>query len=217
VWQLRYPSGPVNAESLFVTPGGRAYVVTKVPSGRSVVYEVPAHPSRDRVQLLRRVGVFQVRTAALPVGPQLLTTGAALSRDGSVLVIRTYLSAYVWRVHGSDIAAALRRRPVEVPLPLQRQGEGVCIVGDSLVLDSEGSDQPVWRVPLPAGMRVQAAPASSASPPVRASARPSARPSARSSARSSSHRLVPEVVLAALALLLVAAGALRVFRRRRRG
>jgi hypothetical protein len=207
VWRLRYPSGPVNAESLFVTPGGRAYIVTKVPSGHSVVYEVPAHPSRDRVQSLRRVGVFQVPTEGLSPGPQLLTTAAALSRDGSVLVVRTYLTAYVWRVRGLDIAAALRRRPVAVPLPLQRQGEGVCIVGDSLVVDSEGRDQPVWRVPLPAGVRAQVP-----SPPsAPRSARPSARPSAGSS---SSNELVPEVVVGAVVLLLIALGALRMFRRR---
>ena len=65
VWRLRYPSGPVDAESLFVTPNGRAYVVTKESSGHSVVYEVPTRPSRNRVQVLRRVGVFQVPGAGL--------------------------------------------------------------------------------------------------------------------------------------------------------
>ena len=44
VWRLRYPTGPVDAESLFVTPHGRAYLVTKVTTGRSTVYAVPPRP-----------------------------------------------------------------------------------------------------------------------------------------------------------------------------
>jgi hypothetical protein len=204
VWRLRYPSGPVNAESLFVTPRGRAYLVTKVLSGRSVVYEVPARPSRDRVQLLRRVGMFQVPQTGLAA----LTTGAALSRDGAVLVIRTYLTAYVWRARDADIAAALRTRPIAVPLPLQRQGEGVCIVGTDLVVDSEGRDQPVWRVPLPARLRPTESSSASVSPSDSTSA------SASAGSPSSSGRWVPEVVVGALALLLVAAAGVRVFRRR---
>ena len=153
VWRLRYPTGPVNAESLAVGPGGRAYVVTKSDDGRSVVYAVPSTPT-GRVQTMRRVGVirFHAHGGIIPARLQRLATGAAMSPDGSLFTVRTYTDAYVWHVHAGDLAAALHARPVRVDIPLQPQGEGVCFVGRALVLDSEGVASPVDRVPLPASL-----------------------------------------------------------------
>jgi hypothetical protein len=78
VWRLRYPGGPVDAESLAVAPGGTGYVVTKSLSGRSTVYRLPPRPDARRVQLLRPVPAGDVAAAirrrptvlALPAQPQ---------------------------------------------------------------------------------------------------------------------------------------------------
>lgn len=153
VWRLRYPSGPTDAESLAVAPGGAGYIVTKARLGGSTVYAVPVRPSAG-VQPLREVGRVQFRLTGTPGGPnrigQLTATSAAFSADGTVLAVRTYTDAYLWRVRDGDVAVALRAPPVRVALPAQPQGEGIAVDGQRLLIDSEGVHSGVYAVPLPA-------------------------------------------------------------------
>jgi hypothetical protein len=178
-WRLRYPSGAVNAESLAVTPDGTAYVITKALLGLSTVYRVPPTPSRTRVQELRSVGsiAFALTGTRNPFGAagELTATGAAISPDGSVLAVRTYSDAYLWRVRNGDVAAAIRTRPARIALPEQPQGEGIAFFGarsDRLVLDSEHIATAVYSVAVP--------PLGAAAPPTRSSAG-SAKPSSPTS------------------------------------
>jgi len=161
VWRLRYPGGPVDVESLAVTPAGTAYLVTKSLVGRSVVYRLPARPDPTRVQTPARAGSITFTQTGTPnpfgVIGQLTATGAAISPDGRLLVVRTYADAWVWRVGAGGVAAALRTAPTRIALPRQKQGEGVAVDGTRLLVDSEGSRSPVWSVPL------RAAPATGAS------------------------------------------------------
>jgi len=153
VWRLRYPHGPVNAEALAVAPGGAMYVITKSKKGRSEVYAVPPHlADRAAVQTLVHIGSFHLEPdpASKPKTQLgLRVTGAAISRDGTQLVIRTYTDAYVWPLSHADVGAALTHDPREVALPLQLQGEGVTFDGPrALLVDSEGVGSPVWTVPI---------------------------------------------------------------------
>jgi hypothetical protein len=212
-WRLRYPSGPVDAESVAVTPGGRAYVVTKVASGDSTVYEVPARPDATRVQTMRRIGTIRLHShgGLVPATLQRLATGAAISADGSMFVVRTYTDAYLWRVSGGDLAAALRHRPRRVPLPLQQQGEGVCIAGHWLVLDSEGRGTAIVRVRLPGGRT----PPASAAPPSAPSRRvPTVAPTAPPQAGGGGANPAGYLAIAAAAAVLVAATGIGLRRRR---
>ncbi|GAB2474881.1 hypothetical protein [Jatrophihabitans fulvus] len=190
-WRLTYPDGPVDAEALAVAPGGTAYVVTKSYLGASVVYRLPKAAGRGT---LARVAELTVRPSGTRGGPselgalaQLSVTGAAFSAGGSRFAVRTYTDAYVWAVSGGDLASALRRAPVRVALPRQRQGEGIAFAdaaGTTLLVDSEGTSEPVWSVPLP---RIAAVPTSRTGAPSTApSAAPSTTPSAPSSAPASS-------------------------------
>jgi hypothetical protein len=214
-WRLAYPDGPQDAEALAVTPAGVAYVITKSVLGRSTVYRVPTPPDRRRVQRLREVGPV----TPTPVGTlnpfgvagELAVTGATVSRDGSVLAVRTYAAAYLWRLDAGDVAAALRTAPRRVALPEQQQGEGIALRGDRTALvDSEGVDQPVYAVPLPALPRP--APSATATvapgPPRGSAAVPHAAP--HRSARPGWP--VPVGIGAALALLALG---VPLFRRRR--
>ncbi len=153
IWRLRYPGGPVDAESLAVAPGGAAYIVTKSIFGASEVYALPAHSDPDRVQALRAVGKVDFHLTGTPGGPnvvgQLTATGAALSADGSLLAIRTYTDAYLWRVRGGDVARALRGPPVRVALPQQPQGEGIAVDSTRLIIDSEHAGSAVFAIALP--------------------------------------------------------------------
>jgi hypothetical protein len=142
VYRLRYPDGRHDAESLLVHPGtGRAYVATKSLFGSSALYAAPPRLDPDRVSVLTKV-------AHVP----LLPTGGAFSPRGDRFVLRSYRYALVWRVDGDDVAAALRRPPLRVALPAQRQGEGVTVIRDGtrLAVSSEGVRAPVYAVPLPA-------------------------------------------------------------------
>lgn len=228
VWNLRYPRGHPNTESLAVTPTGRAFLITKSPVGISKVYEVPPRPARG-VQLLRDVGEFRfplTGTAGGPAGPlgNWTATGAALSPDGRTLVIRTYTDAWFWRVPSGGLPDALRERPAHIPLPPQPQGEGIAFVGNRVVLDSERVRSRVWSVAVP---RLPAVPpagpgrsgATAPTTPV-GSSRPAAHSSSpRPQASDRSH--TPETVLASVAggvvVLALAALAWRTLRRRRPG
>ena len=159
VWRLRYPGGPVDAESLAVSPSGTAYIVTKT-LGRATVYRVPGW--RPGVQALRRVGriTFHPTGTADPFGSagQLMATGAAISPDGVLFAVRTYSDAWVWRLGERSMARALRTDPAVVSLPRDRQGEGVAFVGGGLVIDSEGMHSVATAVPLPHRVRAATRP-----------------------------------------------------------
>lgn len=212
VWRLRYPSGPMNAESLAVTPHGQAFVITKAEDGHSVVYAVPAAPDPNRVQTMRRVGAitFHARASLVPSSLQVLATGAAFSPDGGYLAVRTYTDAYVWTVRGDDVAAALRTTPRRIALPLQPQGEGICFDGGALAIDSEHVGSAVYRVPL---MTSGASPGLSTEGA--SSARPSPAPSAAPSATHPSGSSHAGLLVSGVAVL-VAAGLVVVLAMRRR-
>ena len=149
-WELSYPDGPHNAESIAVDPrSGRVLVVTKESDG--AVYALPAKPSRQGVNRLERL-------AAAPA----VATDAVFLADGSALAVRTYtrlvlLDPTTWRPIGSS------------PLPLQRQGETIALApgGAGLLVGSEGSRSPVQQVAVPATTAVPtptATPSSATSP-----------------------------------------------------
>jgi hypothetical protein len=105
------------------------------------------------VQTLRKIGEIRFTLTGTPGGPnlvgQLTATGAAFSRDGKLLAVRTYTDAYLWRVVDGNVTAALRATPVRVALPAQPQGEGIAVDGSRLLVDSEGHRSAVYAVPLP--------------------------------------------------------------------
>ena len=132
-WELAYPDGPHDAESLAVDPrSGRVYVVTKGSTGG--VYALPRRPSRQGVNRL-------VRVAPAPA----VATDAAFLADGSALVVRTYTQAVRLDPATFDpVGSAF--------LPLQRQGETVALApgGDGLLVGSEGAGSTVRLVDVPA-------------------------------------------------------------------
>jgi len=139
--RLRYPDGPADAETLVWTSDRRLLVVTKALL-TARVYEVPpvavaatlaGHPPSGAV-LVRSLGTVQ----------QTLATDGAPLPDGRVIV-RGYESAtvYGWSQGRLKSVGAL-------PLPQQRQGESIAVERDgrSVLVGSEGVDQPLYRLPL---------------------------------------------------------------------
>jgi hypothetical protein len=184
VWRLRYPGGPADAESLAVTPHGVGYIVTKSLLGASVVYRLPSRADPDRVQETARAGAIQfvpLRAGGpADLARQVTATSAAFSPDGRRLAVRTYTDAYLWTVRDGDVSAALRAKPTRIALPAQPQGEGIDVLADRLLIDSEGRGSAVYSIALPplrgttpaSSRATSASPATPASPASPASSSP---------------------------------------------
>lgn len=144
-WTFTYEDGDVhNGEALLVQPGSeRVFVVDKVEdaSSEARMWVGPDQLRADEPNVFTPVATVPV------VG----VSGGAFASDGARFVLRNDEAAFVWRVDDGDVAAALAEEPDIVPLPRQRQGEGVDFTaeGTGLLVNSEGANQPVHRVALP--------------------------------------------------------------------
>ena len=146
VRRLVYPDRPHDAETLLLPADGRPVIVTKDLGGRSGVYTTDAPPGTGSATPLRHVGEFVVPVSGTdggPLGPfgRGLVTGGALSTDGRVAAVRTYTDAWLYPVTGSDgsaddVVTALRRTPVDVPLPGEPQGEAIAFTADGTLLST---------------------------------------------------------------------------------
>ncbi len=138
--ELKYPDGAHNAETFMVDADGRLFVVTKEALGAGV-YATPDAPQPGSTIELERVGP----------APMFLTDGA-ISPDGSQVALRSYTSLYLvdaaqFLSQGTDGDAG-----VVYPLPLQPQGETLAYAldGASVLVGSEGVEQPIYQIGLPA-------------------------------------------------------------------
>ncbi|BFU42992.1 hypothetical protein [Krasilnikovia sp. MM14-A1004] len=135
LYRLRYPDGAHDAEGLFVDGDGIPVVVTK-DAGKSGLYKPAAALKADSTDgvALRRVGEVTLpsSTTANPLGPigRVVATGAAVSPDGTKVVIRTYADAFEWDVKGGDVVSALKGTPRQTPLPNEPFGESITYTPD---------------------------------------------------------------------------------------
>ena len=131
---LTYPGGPADVEAMYVTRDGTLYLVTK---GRSRGVRL-LRVRRDAWAAAGSVAAELVQQ--LPIQPDRLigrlVTGAAVSPDGSPVVVRTYTELYIFTPAANG---ALGPSPVVCALgPIEPQGEGVGFLDSTtLVLTSE--------------------------------------------------------------------------------
>jgi hypothetical protein len=131
VFDLTYPDGAHDAETLLAAPGGRLYIVTKGVLG-GAVYAAPPVLSADHTNRLVRVA-----DGILP-----MATDGTFLPDGRHVLIRGYAGAVVYSFPDFD-------RVAPVPLPNQPQGEGIAVAPDgTLYLSSEGVYSDVLRLPV---------------------------------------------------------------------
>jgi hypothetical protein len=147
-YDLVYPDGPHDAESLVAAPDGRLYVVTKGLLG-GTAYVAPRHLDPTRPNHLRPVASVDV-----------WATDAALFPDGRHVLVRGYDTAALYTFPGFVPVASF-------DLPREKQGEGVSIGASGRIrLSSEGVHTPVLQVELPDAVRKALAPAGKSSGPV---------------------------------------------------
>lgn len=134
-FDLVYPDGAHDAESLLAGPDGRLYVITKeLFGGTAYVAQRSLDPNRpNRLQAVGSVDLW--------------ATDAALFPDGKHVFVRGYGTAAIYTFPGF--------RPVaSFDLPRQKQGEGVSIGASGRIrLSSEGVHSPVVQVTLPDAVR----------------------------------------------------------------
>ncbi|WP_329519362.1 hypothetical protein [Spirillospora sp. NBC_01491] len=144
-FRIKYEDGPRNAEAMMINPTtNRLYIASKLFSGK--LYEGPARLSTKGFNTMREVGDAPA-----------IATDAAFAPDGRSYVIRTYFGARAYAV-GADGRPGPSLRSVS--LPSQKQGESVTYTADgrSLLVGSEGTNQPVYQVSLPEKARPAASP-----------------------------------------------------------
>lgn len=128
VYELVYPDGPHNAESLLAHPDGRVFIATK-DWGGGRLYAVPERLDPDGPNRLKEVA---------PVIP--MATDGAFFPDGKHLVVRGYYSATIYDWPSMDRVGSFRT-------PDQEQGEAIGVTAKGeVVVTSEGIRAEVIRV-----------------------------------------------------------------------
>ena len=145
--RLTYPGGEAhNAETLLVDPSsGDLFIVSKASSGESGVYRSAA--PHDTVGTRELVLVATLTFGSAPLDGSPLATAGDVSADGSLVAVRTYNRAYVWRrTHGTPLWTAFDTEPCPVPLHGEPQGETIAFSssGDAYYTVSEGTSQPIY-------------------------------------------------------------------------
>lgn len=114
---LRYPDGARDAEALLVDPRtGEVVIVTKREQ-RCRVYAITSMPASGASATLSYVSDL----------PLQLVTGGDVSADGSMIVLKTYLHARLWRrSSGKGLAASINGSGTPLPYMPERQGEAIC-------------------------------------------------------------------------------------------
>lgn len=150
LYRLTYPDGAHDTEALLLDRSNVPYLITKTTLGTAEVYRPSGALVSPGPTPLEHVGSVRLSPTDTPGGPvpgfvgSMLVTGAASTLDGSVVALRTYTDAYLFAVPDGNLAAALGREPVRVPLPNEQQGEAIAFEPDgSLVSGSEGVGQPL--------------------------------------------------------------------------
>jgi hypothetical protein len=132
-FEFRYPDGPRDAESLFVLPGERIFVVTRGRGSDVAVYTPTSPLTAGMVHDLHRVRTLS--TGAVPLPDQV--TGADATADGRWTLLRTYTELLVYETDA--LLGQGEPRRFGIASLGEVQGEAVAVGEDGvIVLTSEG-------------------------------------------------------------------------------
>jgi hypothetical protein len=149
-YELRYPDGPHNAESLVLADGGlTAFIITKSSTGAAGVYRADLRTQAP--QVLVKVGTIRI-SGETHSQPNIITAADLAQPKGSapVIVLRTFQRGYRLVLSGRPVAnsqgptanaveVGFAGTPKPFPLPTMVQGEALCVGpdGSTLVTASE--------------------------------------------------------------------------------
>ncbi|MBD2752823.1 PE-PGRS family protein [Spirosoma validum] len=124
---FRYPDGSRDAEAMFVDPQTKDIYIISKREDKVRLYRLNYPQNINEVTVAEALG-------ELPLGGGLANyvTAAAISPDGSEILVRTYSQLYYWkRTSGQSIPDALQRGTSrQLVVRLEPQGEAVCFDKD---------------------------------------------------------------------------------------
>jgi len=149
VFRFVYPGSPRNTEAMLVHPTtGEILLVTKEPSGQSVVFRMPTPLDSGTTVTLEQVGAITVSGGA---GEQAkLVTDGTVAPDGQHVTIRTYTSALEFEIPvGAPLASIGGQPPRVIPLDDGKKGEGLTyrLDGNALISIGEGTRTQLFETP----------------------------------------------------------------------
>lgn len=149
---LTFPLGARDVEAFFVDPISRdLFLITKQPDGHSQLLTASAAQLEGGGGPLTFLAELRFGQPPLPGSP--MPTSAAISQDGSAILVRTYSSVFLFaRAPGESVPSALQRAPRSLPSPQEAQGEAIAFANDAraFVTISEGVKPAVNCVAIPA-------------------------------------------------------------------
>ena len=145
-----------NAEAMVVLPDARIVILTKRASGGAGVYRFRPDPTRTVVA--EHIGDLNLRLVHADDTTGSPATGADLTDDGQWLVVRTYMTIYVFHVGDSLMAPAAEARQALASAPRSVVKEGFDLQGEAICWDRKAGlwhtsenlhpqvKVPLWRI-----------------------------------------------------------------------
>ena len=138
---FRYSDGRFDVEALLVHPtSGEIVLVAKDYSGNVPVHRLPGPFEPGRSLTAQRVTTLDLTSLGLLAGA---STGGAVSRDGSRLVLRTYVAGLEYDLaNQAPLADFWKARPRVFPIEDGPQGEGITYRPDGNAFFTIGEGSP---------------------------------------------------------------------------
>ena len=135
IYRFAYPTPGLDAKAMLLGAGGLPIFFATEAGGVTGIFTAAALGAEDGDEVpLTRAGEWRSMETGTPTGVTgggAIVTGAALSPDGTRVVIRTYSDAYEYAVAGGDIVTAVQGEPIGVtPLPNEPKGEAITYSAD---------------------------------------------------------------------------------------
>ena len=119
----KYPDGARDAEALIVDPQTKDTWIISKREDKVHLYRLPYPQDVNQVTTLQAYGEL----------PYSYVTSAAISPDGTEILVRTYTQIFYWkRSSGQTVADALQKGTVrQMPYRVEPQGEAICFDKDA--------------------------------------------------------------------------------------
>lgn len=119
---FRYPDGSHDAEALLVDAAKKdIYIITK-RDAKAGIYKIAYPQDLSGYNTATYEGSLDYSGV----------TSAALSADGSEILVKTYTNIYLYKKNGNEpLYATLKRQPIIVPYAMEPQGEAICFTHDN--------------------------------------------------------------------------------------
>ncbi|WP_194776760.1 hypothetical protein [Pararhodonellum marinum] len=115
-WELTYPDGARDAETLMVDPwNGDIYILSKRDSANTL-YKMAAED----------FGKADVQMQEVMRLPFTMSVAGDISANGKQILIKNYWTVFYWeRNEGEPVEEALKRKPIQLPYNPEPQGEAI--------------------------------------------------------------------------------------------